>query len=106
MPVYLTPPPRSPLARALAAVVGALVLVGAFMVGMVAFVILLGVGLVGGAWVWFRTRHLRRAINEAAQAQATNGSVGSGEADGDTIDAEYVVIERREGDRDPTTDRR
>lgn len=89
MPVYLSPQPRSPLARAVTAIVGALLLVGAFMVGMVAFVVLLGVGLVGGAWAWFRTRHLRRAIAEAAEAQAAGtNQAGTGEV----IEAEYSVV--------------
>ena len=92
MPVYLTPPPRSPVARAVAAVVGALVLIGSFMVGIVAFLILLGVSLVGGIWFWFRTRDLRRAMAEAADAQGT--------ASGEYIEAEYSVVEDREPARD------
>ncbi len=93
MPVYLTPPPRSPLARAAAAVLGALALVGAFMVGAVAFLVLLGVALVGGAWVWFRTRDVRKTLREAAEANP-------GTAAGDAIEAEYTVVTRRQGERD------
>ena len=96
MPVYLSPPPQSPLARAAAAVVGALLLVGTFMIGIVAFVVLLGIGLIGGAWFWFRTRHLRRALNEAAEAQATTQA----ESPADVIEAEYSVVTRREPSQD------
>lgn len=93
MPVYLTPPPRSPLARAVAAVLGMLALVGAFMIGAVAFVVLLGVTLVGGLWFWFRTRDVRKALREAAEA-------GERPPADDVIDAEYTVVTRRPSDRD------
>lgn len=95
MPVYLTPPPRSPLARALAAIVGAVLLVAAFMIGMVAFVVLLGVGLVTGAWLWFRTRHLRREI-EAAASRREDPSRDPGDA----IEGEYSVVSRDDGGDD------
>lgn len=101
MPVYLSPQPRSPLARAAAAVVGALVLVGALMVGMVAFVVLLGVGLLGGAWFWFRTRHLRRALAEAAEAQAAAMNTTATRAGGEVIDAEYTVVVHQATSADP-----
>ncbi len=88
MPVYLSRPPQSPLARALAAVVGAVLLVGAFMVGIVAFLVMLGVGLVGGAWFWFRTRHLRRAMREGQAAGRESP------APKDAIEGEYTVVSR------------
>ncbi len=88
MPVYLSRPPSNPLTRLLAGVVGALVLVGAFMVGMVAILVVLGVGLVAGAWLWFQ------------QWRATRSGVARGpetphrQQAGDTIEAEYTVISR------------
>lgn len=89
MPVYLTPPPRSPLARALAAIVGAVLLVASFMIGMVAFVVLLGAGLVTGAWLWFRTRHLRREMEDAARRRADPSR-----DPGDAIEGEFSVVSR------------
>lgn len=90
MPVYLTPPPRSPLARALAAVVGAILLVGAFMLGMVAFVIMLGLGLVAGAWVAFRTWQLRRAMEKGEIPAPRTGTPG------DALEGEFTVVSREE----------
>ena len=67
-------------------------MVGAFMIGMVAFVILLGVGAVMAAWFWFRTRDVRRAFREAAaQAEAPGPTAGSA-----PIEAEYTVVTREE----------
>ncbi len=94
MPVYLSPPPRSPLARAAAAVIGAVAMVGAFMVGAAAFLVMLGIALVGGIWFWFRTRDVRRALREAASAE------GNARPPGDTIEAEYTVVTRRETEQD------
>lgn len=92
--MYLNSPPRSPLARFAAAVVGAALMVGAFMVGMVAFVVLLGVGAVMAAWFWFKTRDVRRAFREAQeQAEADRPT-----ADGDPIEAEYTVVTHRDRD--------
>lgn len=99
MPVYLTPPPRSPLARALAAIVGAVLLVAAFMIGMVAFVVLLGVGLITGIWLWFRTRHLRREIEAAANRRADPSRDPSSNP-GDAIEGEYSVVSRDEAGTD------
>lgn len=97
--MYLNSPPRSPLARIAAAIVGAAVMVGAFMIGMVAFVVLLGVGAVMAVWFWFRTRDVRRAFRDAAeQAGAEDPKAGS-----DAIEAEYTVVTHRvrETDDDP-----
>ncbi len=92
--MYLNPPPQSPLARIAAAIVGAALMVGAFMIGMVAFVILLGVGAVMAAWFWFRTRDVRRAFREAAeQAGARAPTDGSA-----PIEAEYTVVTRQDQD--------
>lgn len=94
--MYLNSPPRSPLARIAAAIAGAAVMVGAFMIGMVAFVVLLGVGAVMAAWFWFRTRDVRRAFREAAEQAATEGRP----VDSDPIEAEYTVVTHRERDSD------
>ena len=97
--MYLNSPPRSPLARIAAAIVGTAVMVGAFMIGMVAFVVLLGVGAVMAIWFWFRTRDVGRAFREAAeQAGAEDPPAAS-----DAIEAEYTVVTHRvrETDNDP-----
>ncbi len=93
MPVYLTPPPQTPLARALAAIVSALLLVGAFMIGMVAFLVMLGVGLLAGAWLWFRTWRLRRSLDAAAPMASSR------RAESGAIEGEYTVVTREEDPR-------
>jgi hypothetical protein len=75
-------------------VIGAVAMVGAFMIGAVAFLVLLGIALVGGLWFWFRTREVRRALREAAEAEST------GQPPGDTIEAEYTVVTRRQSEPD------
>jgi hypothetical protein len=60
-------PPQGVLARALGFVAGALVLAGAFVFSMVLFALLLGAGLVAGAYLWWKTRALRRQLLDAAQ---------------------------------------
>jgi hypothetical protein len=83
-------------------VLGAALLVGAFMVGVVAFVILLGVGAVMAAWFWFRTRDVRRAFREAAEQAAPEAPAdGDQPPGGDPIEAEYTVVR----DRDRGSDR-
>ena len=54
MPLYITPPPTNPLVRILMAVVGLLVLVGSFMLGLVAIAVVAGLGLLAGAISWLR----------------------------------------------------
>lgn len=93
MPVYLTPPPGNPLTRALAAVVAALFLVGAFMVGMVAFLAVLGISLVAGLWFWIRNWRILRQAGAGSSA-APGGAASSRKKD--AIDGEFTVISRDE----------
>jgi hypothetical protein len=96
MPVYLTPPPGNPLTRALAAVVTVLFLVGAFMVGIVAFLVVLGVSLIAGLWLWFRNwRSLRQGATPRPDGTPRDTRPGAGEA----IEGEYTVVSR--DDRPP-----
>jgi hypothetical protein len=98
--MYLTPPPQSPLARIATAIVGAAIMVGAFMIGMVAFVILLGVGAVMALWFWFRTRDVRRAFREAAEQTAAEGPAAT---PSEPIEAEYTVVTHRDPEGDGET---
>ena len=94
-------PPRSPLARLLGTIVGILVLAGAFMLGLAALAVVVGLGLAVGlaAWVrgWWLARTGRAPNNDGGGARPA----GSG-----SIEAEYTVIStRREsgGATDPET---
>ncbi len=101
---YLGPPPMNPLSRLIAAVVGVLVLAGAFFFGL--FVLALVVGLGALAWLFFRIRMwwLRRTLaGQAGDHQREDGTDNrrgqdSGSRDGDVIDAEYTVVSRRDDD--------
>lgn len=86
----------SGLARLLAIPLGALAFVAAFVVGAVAWAVLLGVALVGGTalavTVWWKTRHLRRELREQMEQQA-----GGPAGETHVIEGEYTVVrgERR-----------
>lgn len=91
MPVYLSPPPRSPLARLAAAVVGVLLLIGAFMVGMVAFLVFLGVASLGALWLTWQRWKLGR--ESGSDSTATKRPT---RRDGDAIEGEYTVVSRED----------
>jgi hypothetical protein len=83
-----TLPGRRPglLGKLAAATVGTVLLVGAFMVSVVVLAVVAAVGLVGGAWLWWRTRELRQRVKAqmAAQMQARE------QADGRVIEGEVI----------------
>lgn len=68
--------------KLVAGIVGAAVLVGAFMLSVVMLAALAVAGLVGGSWLWWRTRELRKRIREQAAARA--------QADGHVIEGEVI----------------
>ena len=89
MPVILIQPPRNPLLRLLAAVVGILAVVGAFMLGLVAIAVIAGFALVLGTVVGLRRWWaLRRGEN-------TPSGAGVRTRRREAIEAEYEVISRR-----------
>ena len=68
------------LRKLAAATVGAIVLVGAFMVSVVVLAGVALAALVGGSWLLWRTRELRKRLREHAQArQQAEGHVIEGE---------------------------
>jgi fatty acid desaturase len=60
------PQPPSLAAKILALVGGAILLVLGFMFSLVLLSVLVVVGLALGAWFFWKTRHLRKAMREAA----------------------------------------
>jgi len=89
MPVYLTPPPRNPLLQALAAIVAALALVGAFMLGLVALAVVAGLAILVGAAAWIQAWRVRRRLRTVMEQEPASREEGF-------IEAEYTVISRRE----------
>lgn len=101
MAVYLIRPPRSPLMRVLATLLGTLMLVGAFMLGLVFFAVLLGLGLVLGIIAWIRVWWLGRKAGGPHATQTNRQRQGQGPAEsssGTTIEAEYTVVSREPRD--------
>lgn len=76
-----SPARRPGLLRKLAAtVVGAVVLAGAFMISVAVLAVLAVAGVIGGAWLWWRTRELRKRVREHVSAQEqAQGRVIEGE---------------------------
>ena len=89
-----TPQPPGLVAKILALVGGAILLVLGFRVSLVLLGVLVVVGLALGTWFFWKTRHLRKAMREAA-AMATPP------ADGTVIEGEAVVVEEYLVDRTP-----
>jgi uncharacterized membrane protein YraQ (UPF0718 family) len=96
MRYYLSPPPQNPLARILTAIAALLVLAGAFMLGIVALVVVAGLGLLVWLGVWMRMLWLRRHLRNRSAGDGDRRHGDSGEDR--VIETEYTIISRR---RDP-----
>jgi uncharacterized protein HemX len=87
----MRPGPLSLLAKALAAVIGAALLVVGFAVSLVLLAVVLGAGIVIGGLVWWKTRDLRKQIREQAiRAQQTQEQQVHERA-GQRMDIGYVI---------------
>ena len=77
-------PGRQPglLRKVAAAALGVVALVGAFMVSVVVLAVVAAAGVIGGAWLWWRTRELRKRIAEQVRARR--------QAEGRVIDGEVI----------------
>ncbi len=102
MPVYITPPPRSPLAQVLTAIIAAVVMAAGFMLGIVALVVFAGVALIAWLGFWLRAKWLSRGATER-QARGPGDDPRDRvrprprqAQSGQTIDAEYTVVSRRQ----------
>ena len=94
MPFYINPPPQNPLVRFLAAIVAALTLAGAFMLGIVALAVVAGLGLLIWLGVWARTFWIRRQLGR--QAKSTPQGTTGASTDKQVIETEYTVISRNQ----------
>ena len=79
-------PPGSLLGKLLALVAGVILLVLGFMFSLVLLAVFVAVGLTLGAWFFWKTRHVRKAMREA-------GAMRNPPADGDVIEGEAVIVE-------------
>jgi len=92
MPYYISPPPQNPLARMLALIIAVFAMAGAFMIGMVAFMVVAGVGLISGLAIWLRVAWIKRKLGKS------NTHPQQPTASGEVLEAEYTVVSERDGD--------
>lgn len=85
MPYLINPPPQSPLTRLIGGIVAVITLIGAFMLGMVALLVVAAVGLIAAVAIWLRVIWIKRQMRKNGVAR-----------DGDVIEAEYTVISKHE----------
>jgi hypothetical protein len=90
MPYYISPPPQGPLTRIITAIIAVFVLVGAFMIGMVALLVVAGIGLIAGIAIWLRVAWIKRKLRKSGVDPGFNVDIPR--ASGQVIDAEYTVI--------------
>ena len=86
------PPPRARVLRLpgglLGAALGVVAVAAGFALSLVLLAVLLAGGLLVGGYVWWRTRHLRRALREAARQGANTPASPGGESV--TLEGEFV----------------
>ena len=77
-------PGRRPslLRKVVGATLGLAALVGAFMLSVVVLAVVATAGVIGGAWLWWRTRELRKRMTEQMRARE--------QAEGRVIDGEVI----------------
>jgi ABC-type glucose/galactose transport system permease subunit len=98
MPHYINPPPQSPLARIVAAIIAVFALIGSFMIGLAALLVVAGVALVAGIALWLRIAWIKRRLkkngmNLGAESESSRNS-------GQVIDAEYTVVSESDTEKD------
>ena len=99
MTQYINPPPQGPLTRIIAAIIAALMLVGAFMIGMVALLFIAGAGLIAGLAIWLRVIWIKRQLRKNGvnlDAGRNPSAANPANKTGHVIEAEYTVISERE----------
>ena len=104
MPYYISPPPQNPLSRLIAGIVAVLAIAGAVMIGMVAFMVVAGVGLLAGFVIWLRVTWIKHKLKKKGFS-ADSFTAGSNhqhaeqqqtqEHQGQVIDAEYEVVSKK-----------
>ena len=107
MPYYISPPPQNPITRFIAGIVAVLAVAGAFMIGMVAFVVVAGIGILAGFAIWLRVAWIKHQLKKKGFSadsfnpgsthqpgqQAENQQ--SQDHQGQVIDAEYEVVSEK-----------
>ena len=82
----------SPIAQFLSLVAGALIAVGAVLLGAVVLFLFLGLAVVAGLAFYIRFWWQRRRLQREGHRMRSSGS-------GEIVEVEYTVIEERDSDR-------
>lgn len=98
MPYYLNPPPQSPLTRLIAAIIAVFALVGSFMIGLAALLVVACVGIVLAIAIWFRVAMIKRRLKK--EGVNFGEKTSKPEQSGHVIDAEYTVISETDDRKD------
>lgn len=86
-------PQQSLLARIVGGVVGVLVLIGAFMFSAVVFVAVAIVALAFWGWFWWKTRALRRQMQEQMREPMRDSPFRAPADESNVIDGEAVRVD-------------
>ena len=102
MPYYINPPPQGPLTRIIAAIVAVFALVGAFMIGVAAFLVIGAIALVAGLAIWLRVAWIKRQLRKSGVDLGAGGNSDrrSTAESGHVIDAEYTVVSDSKDQKD------
>lgn len=98
MPYYISPPPQSPLARIITAIIAVFVLAGTFLIGMAALLVVAVLGLIAGIGIWLRVAWIKRRLQKSGVNLDINTAIPP--ASGHVIDAEYTVISEQQDHQD------
>ncbi len=96
MPFYISPPPRNPLASILGALVGVVVLVGAFMLGFVVMLVVAGLALLVWLGVFIRIKWAQFQLRKHGfdPSSGVPPPIGIRPEQGDSLEVKYTVIAR------------
>ncbi len=96
------------MVKTLAVITGGIVLASAFVLSLVFFAVALAVVVLGGGYLWWKTRHLRKQLRAQMDAQmsAHMSEMQARRRGASTSDViEGVVISREESPRDDSASR-
>ena len=96
MPQYLNPPPQNPFTRLIAAIIAIFALVGSFMIGFAALVVVAAVGLVLAIAIWLRVAWLKHRMKKEGVTFGDGTFTDRPREQGNIIDAEYTVVSEKD----------
>jgi len=94
MPYYISPPPQGPLTRIIAGIIAVFVLIGTFMIGVAAFLVVGGIALVAGLVIWLRVLWIKRQLRKSGVDLNAGMRPPTQQDSGNVIDAEYTVVSK------------